>query len=251
MADVLKVFDKWEGKARGMSNLVTEALDNKIDLPYYKFHAESELSLFIKKGKLLDEKMESLFNAYNGYIEKKLNGTAINLQQKLVLSYFYKSEIENRNDRYTILLTKDNNHLEAINSLEDSKLILKHKSSNELYAVYIIDRELFKKDFTNQLRALYGADFDALGSDARDILACIYEFNKYSKNPYPNANIIGNTLWAKAGKANLLEGYDDYKRRVRNYVSQMEKRKIITRLDEKKPSYRVNEYFTRRASIYD
>ena len=34
LADVLKVFDKWEGKWKGMSNLVNDTLDNKIDLPF-------------------------------------------------------------------------------------------------------------------------------------------------------------------------------------------------------------------------
>lgn len=70
LAEVLKVFDKWEGKGLGMSTLTNECLANNIDLPYYKFHSEDELSLFIRKGKLLDDKMESLFKAYAGYIEK-------------------------------------------------------------------------------------------------------------------------------------------------------------------------------------
>lgn len=250
LADVLKVFDKWEGKSRGMSNLVNDSLENKIDLPYYKFHSQDELSLFIKKGKLLDEKMEYLFNAYNGYIERKLNGQELTSRQKLVLSYFYKSEIENKNDRYTILLTKDNNHLEAINSLEDSGLIYKHSASNELYPVYVIDRELFKKDFINELRKHFGADFDVLKKEAREILACIYEFNKYSKKSYPNANMLGNALWVKTGNANVLRGYEDFKRQVRYYVNQMEKRGIIKRLD-KKAQYHINESFNRRPSIYD
>ncbi len=250
LADVLKVFDKWEGKSRGMSNLVNEALHNKIDLPYYKFHSKDDLSLFIKKGKLLDEKMESLFNAYNGYIERKLKGEELTIEQKVVLSYFYKSELENRNDRYTILLTKDNNHLEAINSLEKSGLIYRHEVSNELYPVYVIDRELFKNDFIDELRTLFGADFDVLKKEAREILACIYEFNKYAKDPYPSANVIGNTLWIKAGKADILTGYEDFKRQVRYFVNQMEKRKLIKRVEDK-PRYELNQSFKRRPSIYD
>jgi ATP-dependent DNA helicase RecG len=250
LADILKVFDKWEGKSRGMSNLVNAALDNKIDLPFYKFNSKQDLSLFIRKGKLLDEKMESLFSAYNGYIERRLNGEELTIEQKLVLSYFYKSEIENKNDRYTILLTKDNNHLDAINSLEDCGLIFRHQISNELYPVYIIDRGLFKKDFIDELRKLFGADFDVLKKEARDILACIYEFNKYSKEPHPSANMIGHTLWTKAGKANVLSGYEDFKRQARYFVNQMVKRQLILRVGGK-PRYEVNESFSRRPSIYD
>ncbi len=185
LAEILKVFDRWEGKGLGMSTLTNECLANNIDLPYYKFHSTDELSLYIRKGRLLDEKMESLFNTYAGYIEKKLNGENITLEQKLVLSYFFKSELENKNERYTILLTKDNNHLAAINTLEDSSLIFKHPLSTELNSVYIIDRKLFKKDFILELRTLFGADFDVLSKEGRDVLTCIFEFNNYSKDKYP------------------------------------------------------------------
>ncbi len=250
LAEILKVFDRWEGKGLGMSTLTNECLANNTDLPFYKFHSADELSLYIRKGRLLDEKMESLINAYAGYIEMKLNGEKITLEQKLVLSYFYKSELENKNERYTILLTKDNNHLNAINSLEDSKLIFKHPLSSELNSVYILDRELFKKDFISELRKLFGADFDALSKEGRDVLTCIFEFNLYSKEKYPSANNIGNTLWAKAGNANILNGYEDFKRRVRKLVNQMEKRFIVIRIDNK-PFYKINIDFKKRPSIYD
>jgi ATP-dependent DNA helicase RecG len=250
LAEILKVFDKWEGKGLGMSTLTNECLDNKIDLPYYKFHSSDDLSLYIRKGRLLDEKMESLINAYAGYIEQKLNGQTITQEQKLVLSYFYKSELENKNERYTILLTKDNNHLTAINSLEDSGLIFKHTISSDLNTVYIVDRNLFKKDFIPELRKLFGADFDALSKEGRDVLTTIYEFNKFSKKKFPNANIIGNALWTKAGNANVLSGYEGFKRNVRNLVNQMTKRKIILKV-ENKTLYQINESFIKRPSIYD
>ena len=112
-----------KGRGLGMSTLTNECLANKIDLPYYQFHSEDELSLFIRKGRLLDEKMESLIDKYSGYLEKKMNGEFLTIEQKLVIAYFYKSEIENKNDRYTILLTKNNNYLDAINSLEDAGII--------------------------------------------------------------------------------------------------------------------------------
>ncbi|MFT3678709.1 MAG: putative DNA binding domain-containing protein [Ferruginibacter sp.] len=251
LAEILKVFDKWEGKGLGMSTLTNECLSNSTDLPYYKFHSNDELSLIIQRGKLLDEKMESLIETYNGYIEKALNGDNITKEQKLVLSYFYKSEIENKNDRYTILLTKDNNHLDAINSLEDGRLIVKHTCSSSLYPVYVLDRNLFKKEFNVELRKLFGADFDALTVEARSVLTCIYEFNNYSKNKYPSANKIGDTLWKKAGKAHILNGFENFKRQVRMVVTQMQKRGILIR-HENKPNYAVNMSFTiRQKSIYD
>ncbi|MBC7650864.1 MAG: putative DNA binding domain-containing protein [Deinococcales bacterium] len=250
LAEVLKVFDKWEGKGLGMSTLTNECLANNIDLPFYKFHSEDELSLFIRKGKLLDNKMESLFKTYAGYIEKKLKGELITEEQKIVLSYFYKSEIENKNERYTILLTRDNNHLDAISILEESGLIYNHEISNELYSVFIIDRELFKKDFNVELRKLFGADFDALNKEGRDALACIYEYNKYSKEKYPTAHLIGNTLWTKAGKSNILDGFETFKRRIRLLVEKMVKRGIINKVGGKN-QYETNEAFVKRLSIYD
>jgi len=250
LAEILKIFDKWEGKGLGMSTLTNECLSNTIDLPYYKFHSQDELSLFIRKGQLLDKRMESLFKTYSGYIEKRLRGDEINAEQKMVLSYFYKSEVENKNDRYTILLTKDNNHLEVINTLEETQLIFKHPSSTDLYSVYIIDRNLFKKEFSDELRKTFGADFDVLNKEEKEVLTCIYEFNNYSKENLPSANIIGNTLWAKNGKADILAGFEDFKRRIRKIVNKMEKRKIIIR-ENGKPLYVLNPNFQRIPSIYD
>lgn len=62
--------------------------------------------------------------------------------------------------------------------------------------------------------------------------------------------MIGNTLWIKNGNANILTGYDDFKRQVRYYVNQMEKRGIIIRV-EGKPRYQLEYSFVRRPSIYD
>ena len=250
LADVLKVFDKWEGKSRGMGNLVNESLNNKIDLPYYRFHSKDELSLFIRKGNLCDEKMESFFTAYNGYIKRKLNGEGITTEQKLVLSYFYKSELENKNDRYTILLTKDNNHFKAINSLEESGLIYRHPISNELYPVFVIDRELFNVNHINQLRNLFGADFDALTKLQREALNCIYEFNNYSEVKYPSANVVGNILWAKKENENNIKGFEAFKRDVRKAIQMMTMRGIIKKY-EGKNQYELNKNFKRRPSIWD
>ena len=250
LAEVLKVYDKWEGRGLGMSTLTNECLDNNIDLPYYKFHSEDELSLFIPKGKLLDEKMESMIDKYSGYLEKKLNGTILTTEQKLVITYFYKSEIENKNDRYTILLTKSNNHLDAINSLEDAGIIFKHEVSDALHPVYIVDRALFKKDFVSELRALFGADYDALSKDAREALTIIYECNLFSKEMYPSANKIGNMMWTKNEKTDGIKGFEAFKRGVRLIINKLEARKLIQKVDNKS-KYLVNKDFVRRPSLYD
>ena len=250
LAEVLKIDNKWEGRGLGMSTLTNECLSNNIDLPYYKFHSEDELSLFIQKGKLLDEKMESLIDKYSGYLEKKLNGATLTTEQKLVIAYFYKSEIENKNDRYTILLTKSNNHLDAINSLEDADIIFKHEVSNAFHPVYILDRALFKKDYVAELRALFGADYDALTKDAREALTTIYECNLFSKEMYPSANKIGNMMWMKNEKITDLKGFEAFKRGVRLIINKLEARKLIQKVDNKS-KYLINKDFVRRPSLYD
>ena len=143
LADVLGLFDRWEGRGNGMALLVNLALQNEIDLPYYRMYQE-DVRLVICAGKLFDSAMESLLNSFDAYLTEKLGGTPISLTQKLVLAYIIKSERANRHERHTILLTPDNNHFTEIESLELAGLITKHPSSPPLFPIYIADRELMK-----------------------------------------------------------------------------------------------------------
>jgi hypothetical protein len=198
--------------------------------------------------------MDFLFESYSGYISKHLGGKEITLEQKMVLSYFYKSENLNKNDNYTILLNKDNNHASAINSLEEAKIIYRFsEASNDSAAIYLVNSELFREDFTMELRKLFGADFDVLSIDRKQVLQTIYLFNMYSLDKYPNANKIGNMIWAQEGKANVLDGFEAFKRKIRLSVNAMEKRKIITVIDryQNRPKYAINLNFSRRPSIFD
>jgi predicted HTH transcriptional regulator len=110
LADVLKTFDRWEGRGIGMASLVNACLDNQIGVPYYIFHSENDISLFIPKGKCLDDKMEHWLKSFSGYLQKKSGGAGLSEHEQVVLCYFYQSELLNRSERYTILLTPDNNH---------------------------------------------------------------------------------------------------------------------------------------------
>ena len=206
LAKVLSVYNKWEGKGWGMASVIGACLEDRINIPYYIFHSWDELSLFIPKGKLVDETMEALFESYSGYISSKLEGLEVTTEQKRILTYFYKSEILNKQDRYTILLTKDNNHLQAIQSLQDAGLVYRHSTSNEIYSVFIIDRNLFKKSFFKELQEYYGESYILLQQDYKDVLSFIYEKNTFSLNKYPSANEIGGKIWIKKGNASVLEG---------------------------------------------
>ena len=69
LADVLKAFKRWEGRGVGMATLIDYALNNRIDIPYYRLYPGNELSLFIPKGKVLDENMIMRFNNFDKYIK--------------------------------------------------------------------------------------------------------------------------------------------------------------------------------------
>lgn len=249
LAKVLSVYDKYEGKGYGMASVIGACLEDRIDVPYYIFHSKDELSLYIPNGTLVDETMETLFESYSGYLTRKLQGQEITLEQKRILTYFYKSELLNRYDRYTILLTKDNNHLQAIQSLQDAGLVVRHSISDEINAVLIIDRNLFKRNFFNELEQQYGESYLGLPQDYKDVLSFIYERNNYSVYKYPSANEIGGKIWIKKGNANVLEGYEVYKRKVRNIVNKLEKGAFILR-NNSKPEYKINQNYKTLGELF-
>ncbi len=161
-----------------------------------------------------------------------------------------KAELLNKNERFTILLTKDNNHFRAIQSLEDAQLIYRHPVSDEINSVFVIDRNLFKKSFTDELRSLFGEDLDHLKKDYRDILGYVYECNNFSGKPYPSKNMIGNVLWLRMGNANILEGFEDFKRRIRYMVNRLEQKKFLIRY-EGKSEFMINNDFQKNASLFN
>ncbi len=241
LAKILSVYSKWEGKGLGMATVIGACLDDKIDVPYYVFTSDT-LSLYIPKGKLVDENMQALFESYSGYISEKLDGEQITADQKKILSYFYKSQMLNKHDKYTILLTKDNNHLQAVQSLQDAGLIERHRVSTDIYSVFVTDDNLFKKSHARELKAIFGKQYETLTTDYREVLSFIYERNKYSLDKYPSASDAGTTLWIKKGNATKLEGYERYKRDVRRIVASLEKNKFITKVGGKSEYIVCSEY---------
>lgn len=252
LADILKIFDKWEGKARGMSNLVNETLNNKIDLPYYRFYSNADLGLFLPKGRLVDDEFEILLKSYDGFIEKQLKGgDSLTDEEKAVLAYFYKSEKANIEYRHTIMLTPDNNHFRAIIRLEKNKLIFKHPESPDLYPVYLLHRQLMQEDYVNELRKIFGAGFDSLSPDYRSVLCEIYKYNSFNKQVTISANQTSTNLFLRKYKSveNIKE-FDNYKRKIRNIIVQLENRQLIVKKDGK-PQYLINNNYKRTPSLFD
>jgi len=229
LADILKVFNKWEGRGIGMATLTNECLKNNIDLPYYQFHGDNELTLVISKGQLLDDNMTLLFESYQRFINDLLDGEELTQQHKLVLAYLYKSEIENRNYRYTILLTSDNNHLDAIRFLDDYHLIDKHEVSPKRNPIFIVHRQLMRRNYFPELQDIFGKDnFNNLGKIHKNVLDTIYLYTHFSRDRTVSANKIGDVLYHRQHpQVKDIREYNNYKRQIRSKFNQLERDDFI------------------------
>ncbi len=253
LADVLKTFDRWEGKGWGMSSLTNMALENEVDISYYMLYAEQDIGLFIPKGQVFDEEAEWWLKSFEGYILKQTNGRELSSEQQTVLAYFFKSERLNRNERYTIALTPDNNHFSVIAQLELWGLIYKHPKSPELYPVYLVNRTLVQFDFIEELRKTYGGAYDNLGIEYKDVLNVIFHFNEFGKNvPDINAARVGDFLFfRKYQKVADVKKYNEYKRKVRRIIESLTGRSYILKSSGGRPSYIINKAFSREQSLFD
>lgn len=252
LADVLKIYDRWEGRGLGMASLTNACLENQIDVPYFIFRSPNDISLFIPKGQVLDEESERWLSGFSGWIYRNTNGRELTREEKTVLAYFYKSEQLNINERYSILLTPDNNHFEVIANLSGYSLIQKIESSNHIYPLYIVNRTLAQKDFYSALRDIFGGSFDNLGEDYKDVLDTIFLHNEYSMRKEVSAKEVDLFIYTRRHKLiKDLRHYDTYSRKVRNIVNTLERKNFIVRADGVKPRYIINKNFVRTTSLFD
>lgn len=249
LTDLLKSFDRWEGKGKGLASLTDACLENTIDLPYYSLMTD-EIKLFIPKGKIYDDAMEIWLNSFSGFI-LKLYGKPLVEEDKIILSYFYKSERKNRLDHYTVILTSDNNHKNIIADLEEKGLLFKNLESPLLYPVYLVHRTLIKSDFTQEVTEIFGNQFSLLQTDYRKVISGIFQHNKYADNRMLiSANSIGSFLYLQENIIiDDLKHYEIYKRKIRNIFNQLENKGFILRKDGKskeeggKPDFKINTDF--------
>jgi predicted HTH transcriptional regulator len=248
LADILKVYNRWEGKGIGLASLTAFALNNEIDVPYYRIYPGDEIGLYIPKGKTLDEHCEGWLNSFNKYILTKTNGVRLTSEQKSVLSYFYKCESLNESERFTINLTPDNNHFDAIRDLERWGLVYQLPQTTTELQVYGIDPVLKKKEFHTELREIYGNAYDTLNNESKEILGAIYQHNEYGATAEVSANLISNYLYFKKNSSlNIdINRLDNFKRKIRTLINRLEKEAYIQRKREGKPDYEMNKKFTAR-----
>lgn len=223
LADVLRVYRKWEGRGIGMATLVNLCLENRIDLPYYRVYTE-EVCLHLVAGKLVGDPMERLFQSFDRFIETRLDGGGLTDEQKLVLAYLIKSEWANEQLGYTILLTPDNNHFTALRGLEKARLISKHELSTAAYPIYIADRVLVQRSYSHELREWFGQGFDGLDETARNALGVVCRHNQFSKVRHVSAKQTAFSLWYDRGATeDNIKEFDTFYRKVRNIFNKLEK----------------------------
>ena len=231
LADVLRVYRKWEGRGIGMATLVNLCLENQIDLPYYRFFSE-EVCLYLCAGKLLDDRMERLLSSFEVYVEERLQGLSLNEKQKHVLCYLIKSEWANEKLGYTILLTPDNNHFEALSGLKNASLIHEHPKSESNYPIYVVDRVLMAREYVAELRDFFGPGFDALENFLKQLLGVVYRFNHYSKKKLVSAKQATFVLWYEDNHPNDdIAKFDIFYRKVRHAFNKLRAEGFV----EKKP----------------
>lgn len=227
LADVLRVFRKWEGRGIGMATMVNLCLQNEIDLPFYRFATE-EVTLHLCTGKLLDDRMERHFEAFDRHIGDKLQGGRLSENQKMVLAYLIKSEWANEQVRHTILLTPDNNHFNELMALERQGLITKHPLSTSIYPIFIADRALVRKDYTLELRQQFGLMFDGLRDLHKKVLGVVYRHNNYSQKKLVSAKAASFSIWyERGGSSGDIKQFDTFYRQVRSVFNRLEKEGFV------------------------
>ncbi len=230
LADVLRVYRKWEGRGIGMATLVNLCLENRIDLPFYRIYSE-EVCLHLPAGKLVGDRMQLLFQSFHRYIAQRLQGASLTEEQKLVLAYLIKSEWANENLGYTILLTPDNNHFSALRDLEKAGLITKHPVSTAAYPVYVADRVLVQRSYARELNALFGEAFSQLDATAQAALGIVYRHNQFCKAPEVSARQAAFALWHDQGGANdNIKDFDTFSRKVRYTFNKLETAGFVEKL---------------------
>ena len=233
LANILKAFDKIESQGIGMATLVTECLNNMIDVPYYDLSIPDTISLVIPSGKLMDEETQLWINSFYGYIDEKLNGKTTP-QHELVLAYLLKSEKLNQKRLYTILLSPSNNHSDVLYDLKQSQLISEHlMATHGQTPIYILNRELTITNFIKKIELQIGKELSEYDDTYKRVLNIIYRYNHYNKQSI-KPSIITPELYSQLyGKEINPTTYESLGRKVRNICTDLLKAEILTKQDGK------------------
>ncbi len=227
LADVLRVYRKWEGKGIGMATLVNLCLENRIDLPTYRFYSE-EVRLFLNAGPLLGPRIDALLDSFDAYIAGKMAG-GLGGEQKLVLAYLMKAQWADERYRYTILLTPDNNHFEQLLALEQVGLIFRHSLSTATRPVFVVDKVLMQSDYRDELERIFG-DLRSVDPHSRRCLNILWRYGRFSSAGTATAKKTAFSLWYEDhGEIQDIKEFDRFYRKVRYTFNKLERDGYIVR----------------------
>lgn len=229
LANILKTFDKIESQGIGMATLVSACLENAIDVPYYDLSIPDSITLVVPSGSLLDDNTARWLNAFDAYLNKKLKGS-LNLQHKLVLAYLLKSERNNQQRRYTILLSPNNNHFEVLTTLKKAQLIqeITYDKADQI-PVYVIDPTLTIDDFDEPIAQLLQQDLSSLSKETVDILNILYRHNHYNEQAVKPSAITPELYFKYYGKNMNPIYYETLGRKIRKICSDLWQKKWLTK----------------------
>lgn len=246
--DILKEYNKWEGRGIGMATLTNEALGNRIGVPYYILRSE-EIELIVPSGEVLTPEMLYWLAGFDAFLYRAMGNRSLTEEERTVMAYLYRCEQLNAEEKYTVMFNESNNHYGTLTALENAGLIFPLRSpdiSTEM-AIYVIHRTLTKKRYDDELMAMFASDYNMLSNDYKDVLCAIYQHNNFSSESAPSANRISSyLLMLKTGTSSS----DNFKRKVRYIVKRLEEAGMIMRRDAAKPNYILNTAYQPKTTMF-
>jgi ATP-dependent DNA helicase RecG len=229
LANILKLYDKIESLGIGISTLVSECLENNIDVPYYNLSVEDQINLVIPSGKLIDLEIEFWLNSFDGFITEKLNGN-FTFDHKAVLAYFFKSQKLNAERKYTILLSQNNNHLAVLNELVKSGLLVELLSvSTESTPIYVLSSIISKTTFFETINTFVNDIKTEFSNFELNTLNIIYRNNYFNKKWLKPSNITPEMYYLENGKYIDPKKYESLGRKVRAACTHLFESEILTK----------------------
>ncbi|MFZ1694029.1 MAG: hypothetical protein WAT74_12590, partial [Flavobacteriales bacterium] len=202
------------------------------DVPYYLFHSKEELSLVIPSGRVLDESMAERLDLFDKFIHERTEGHNLTEEERIVLAYMIKSEEANREGKYTIALTPDNNHFGAIQRLEQCGLLVNHPKGDEYHRIYLAAREFVVRDESKELSTMFGLMYTTLDPFIQEILQVVCIAAKFKRDGGLNAKQVYRVLRPRMIDEVRRLGEDEFYRKVRHRVQKLGPPKSDLKPDE-------------------
>jgi predicted HTH transcriptional regulator len=247
--DILKEYNKWEGRGIGMATLTNKALENRIGVPYYILR-EEEIELIVPSGEVLTPEMQYWLAGFDAFLYRNMGNRSLTEEELTVMAYLYRCEQLNAEGKYTVMFNESNNHFGTLTTLENAGLIYRLHSPDISadITIYVVHRILMKKRYDTELATMFGNDYTMLSNDYKDVLCAVYQHNFFSSEQEPSANRISNYLLTRGA---MTASADNFKRKIRYIVRRLEETGMIVRVNPAKPNYTLNTNYSPETTIFN